>query len=186
MDANERSQGVTGNRLLYESTGYTENNSADSDVHRAITGGQTVWLCPATDSTKGIRINQYTGNEVKDCEISALSRKAARGGLLCDDPGLGKTITVLSLVLQTAGLMAHVPEMSDEECAQEEIRVDEEVFKAYWQEHTVPHTRRAPLLKLVNNLLKTIKGKGFNAADIKTKMDKDEYKDFSKFLQDIR
>lgn len=28
-----------------------------------------------------------------------------RGGLLCDEPGLGKTITVLSLLLRTRGLL---------------------------------------------------------------------------------
>ncbi|CAM9805237.1 unnamed protein product, partial [Choristocarpus tenellus] len=32
-----------------------------------------------------------------------------RGGMLCDMPGLGKTITVLALLLQTKGLMPGEP-----------------------------------------------------------------------------
>eukprot|EP00602_Paraphysomonas_sp_CaronLab_P006571 CAMPEP_0185034810 /NCGR_PEP_ID=MMETSP1103-20130426/25010_1 /TAXON_ID=36769 /ORGANISM="Paraphysomonas bandaiensis, Strain Caron Lab Isolate" /LENGTH=814 /DNA_ID=CAMNT_0027571601 /DNA_START=412 /DNA_END=2856 /DNA_ORIENTATION=+ len=32
------------------------------------------------------------------------SEKMVRGGLLCDEPGLGKTITLLALVLQTSGI----------------------------------------------------------------------------------
>ena len=33
----------------------------------------------------------------------------ARGGFYCDEPGLGKTVTVLALVLRTRGAMAEVP-----------------------------------------------------------------------------
>ena len=31
--------------------------------------------------------------------------RAVRGGMLCDEPGLGKTITVLALLLRTRGLL---------------------------------------------------------------------------------
>lgn len=34
----------------------------------------------------------------------------ARGGLFCDEPGLGKTVTVLALLLATQGLYAEAPE----------------------------------------------------------------------------
>lgn len=33
------------------------------------------------------------------------SSRAVRGGMLCDEPGLGKTITVLALLLRTRGLL---------------------------------------------------------------------------------
>lgn len=33
------------------------------------------------------------------------SSQPVRGGLLCDEPGLGKTITVLALLLQTRGIL---------------------------------------------------------------------------------
>lgn len=34
--------------------------------------------------------------------------RAVRGGMLCDEPGLGKTITVLALLLKTRGLFPGV------------------------------------------------------------------------------
>jgi hypothetical protein len=72
------------------------------DMHRAVTGGATTCL-RLRGSGEAIRIDQQTGFEIPyDSSAakgkSALSRRIARGGLLCDDPGLGKTITVMSLV----------------------------------------------------------------------------------------
>lgn len=72
------------------------------DMHRAVTGGATTTL-RLRGSGEAIRIDQQTGFEVPyDSSTtkgkSALSRRIARGGLLCDDPGLGKTITIMSLV----------------------------------------------------------------------------------------
>ena len=69
----------------------------DNDPIRAMTGGQSVWLCPRPstggDSTSmGIRIDQMTGNEMEMETLDAngsdiAARQGARGGLLCDDPG---------------------------------------------------------------------------------------------------
>ncbi|XP_068664359.1 F-box protein At3g54460-like isoform X2 [Aristolochia californica] len=36
-----------------------------------------------------------------------------RGGMFCDEPGLGKTITTLSLILKTQGMLADPPEGAD-------------------------------------------------------------------------
>jgi SNF2 family DNA or RNA helicase len=57
-------------------------------------------------------INEVTG-AIPDKPPPAL--RDCRGGLLCDEPGLGKTITVLALVLRTHGMLpapryAHVSE----------------------------------------------------------------------------
>ncbi|KAL2898231.1 hypothetical protein RDABS01_040013 [Bienertia sinuspersici] len=41
---------------------------------------------------------------------SAPTIKDFRGGLFCDEPGLGKTVTALSLILKTQGTMADPPE----------------------------------------------------------------------------
>jgi hypothetical protein len=62
----------------------------------------------------------------------------ARGGLLCDDPGLGKTVTVLSLILQTMG-----------QSTEQEKKVDKEefgkrVFQYYW-ESLLPEDRKREL-----------------------------------------
>jgi len=96
------------------------------DLHRAATGGQTVLLRSRPIGTQQelttkrtvpsnqrkceteVRIDQLTGREVPDSILTTLPRSIARGGLLCDDPGLGKTITVLALILQTIGLRTSV------------------------------------------------------------------------------
>ena len=80
----------------------TNNNDdlslLDGDVHRSVTGGATVRLASKptsvstdTSSSNGVvvRLDSCTGHEIELDE--SLSRSVARGGLLCDDPGLGKT-----------------------------------------------------------------------------------------------
>jgi hypothetical protein len=71
----------------------TSPHAVAGDAHRAATGGLTTKLVPRpreTSSACAIRINQLTGNEVGCANVSDLDRTVARGGLLCDDPGLGK------------------------------------------------------------------------------------------------
>jgi hypothetical protein len=54
------------------------------DLHRAVTGGQSVLLSsrPATPGTPsiGIRVNQYTGYELDIEQLQAIPRHVARGG----------------------------------------------------------------------------------------------------------
>ena len=92
-------------------TGVLQNNET-GDIHRAITGGASVKLCtkapstpPSPNEREVIYLDPYTGVEIFPddiCQRKELRRHVACGGLLCDDPGLGKTITVLALILQTA------------------------------------------------------------------------------------
>jgi len=141
-----------------------------------MTGGQSVWLrpryqnCTALDRVdcKGFRFDQFTGNEMNEGGTQAgndiLARKAARGGFLCDEPGLGKTITILSLILQTMGLSTESKE-SDEtsvtavDCHQKQSKCapqpsDDDIFRAYWKELVPLEFRRTELSRLMNRLKK--------------------------------
>lgn len=130
-------------------------NSKEGDVHRAASGGGTVVLCPR-EATQGVRISQANGDEM-DVKEGIVSRPLARGGMLVDEPGLGKTITVLSLILQTMGLSTeeggssdgHDKGTSDREGGDDEV--DDTIFNAYWKESIVPDFRRQALTKLFND-----------------------------------
>ncbi|CAB9503894.1 F-box protein At3g54460 [Seminavis robusta] len=133
----------------------------DNDPIRAMTGGQSVWLCPRPkgttdhDSRKqgGIRIDQMTGHE--QSQPDALARQGARGGLLSDDPGLGKTITLLALFLQTLGLETECATKQehgrgDDESTKKPVVSDQdEMFGAYWKEDITPEFRRPALYRLL-------------------------------------
>lgn len=177
-------------------------STPDGDLHRAATGGMTVLLRerPRRDSESQmnaeslfVRIHQCYGTEVTPTESDdPSSRQLARGGLLCDDPGLGKTITLLSLFLQTYGI-------STEKANQEEagasansdsqslLEVDS-VFQPYWAEITSEF--RIPLLcKLLNRLLRSHKGTGIippeRLVSIRDSIQRDSYLNVSKFEKDV-
>ena len=121
---------------------------ARTDKHRAISAGATVHL-RSCDGKRDLRLDQVHGETVQWTKrMGQLSRRVARGGLLCDDPGLGKTITVLSLVLQTSGLMT-----SHEHIGQG-VTNDDVIFAEYWEEQVVPEIRESTLLPLINSILK--------------------------------
>jgi hypothetical protein len=111
------------------------------DMHRAVTGGASTFLRlhpSSRASRKAFRIDQQTGREMSFERTThgsfALSRRVARGGLLCDDPGLGKTITVLALILQTSGLSTE-PLGAAVNAGSSLLHTDEDIFQAYWREH---------------------------------------------------
>ena len=57
-----------------------------------------------------IYINVFSGNIVANI---APTVKDFNGGMFCDEPGLGKTITALSLILKTSGMLAEPPKGAD-------------------------------------------------------------------------
>ncbi|XP_023638353.1 F-box protein At3g54460 isoform X2 [Capsella rubella] len=76
-------------------------------------------------------INAVTGDIISE---AAPMVKDFRGGMFCDEPGLGKTITALSLILKTLGTMADPPEglpivwcmhKNDQKCAYYEYTSDQ-------------------------------------------------------------
>jgi hypothetical protein len=73
----------------------------------------------------------------------------ARGGLLCDDPGLGKTITVLSLLLQTMGQSTEPDKtnVKQPEVVDHKKEFTDKVFQCHW-ESLLPQDRKRELLEV--------------------------------------
>ena len=132
------------------------------DYHRSVTGGSTVKLSarPNNTSNQEGRENIYRFDALSGCtvDISQMkSTKAARGGLLCDEPGLGKTVTVLSLILRSLGLSVDATTNNNHSAID-----DESIFHSYWEsEYVTVHVRRPAVLKLITRLLKSDKESGY-------------------------
>jgi SNF2-related domain/Bromodomain len=125
--------------------------SFDGDCHRCVTGGATVMLRTRRAPRKVWRLDTQYGRVFNDFQFnqvsSCLSRKVARGGLLCDDPGLGKTITVLALILQTLGLSSEEISPAEDDESKAEFS-ETTIFYAYWREQVDPIYQRQDLNRL--------------------------------------
>jgi len=165
-------------------TGPDTAGCPDGDLHRALTGGHSVLLMLRSgDSSQQMRINQYTGREIPGEDLEKLPRAVARGGLLCDDPGLGKTITVLSLILQSAGLSTI---RKDDDRKKNAVPASEDIFYTYWKEQMTADFRRPTLLKLVNDFVRRVSGaRHVFVSVLRSKIAADKYgDDFRRFETD--
>jgi hypothetical protein len=92
-----------------------------------------------------------------------------------------QTITVLSLLLQTAGM---APVLCD---GQKSSEVDEDhILQTYWHEEFNQDLRRQPLLRLMNIFLRSEQIEiHFPYKRIRKSVDDDRYADFSLFEKDV-
>ena len=160
----------------------------DGDLHRAVTGGHTVRLCRRNGRIEDcFRVDTFTGREFQPTASSGgviPRRHVCRGGLLVDEPGLGKTITVLSLVLQTAGLST---ESSMEKVMQEGSGTDDKsLFDSYWRECVPPSFQHADLNRILNKVAKRGPRGCFPVNLLHERIDSDVYGfDFDLFVKDL-
>lgn len=156
-------QGLTEADTLHDhATGLgAEDALVGGDFHRAASGGASVLLSLDDGrnsfhqgATQTIRIDGKSGDILDSNSLSHVGklRTFARGGLLCDDPGLGKTISVLSLILQTFGLSTK-KEASKDDPNTFSSEDDDEIFHSYWRDCLTDDVGRRPeLLRIVNDL----------------------------------
>lgn len=156
-------KGLTEADTLYDhATGLgAEDSLVGGDFHRAASGGASILLtrCDGSSSencvsSKTIRIDGKSGELLDSNSMSHIGRlrKFARGGMLCDDPGLGKTISVVSLILQTFGLSTKKEASTNDSNAFSKENEDDEIFRSYWREGVTDFGRTPELLRLVNEL----------------------------------
>ena len=201
-------------RIRIESDCFVNQNVGSSsriqdetgDIHRAVTGGASVKLFtnPSSISSLPSRIERpqeviyldpYTGIEILPNDISQLQelrRNVACGGLLCDDPGLGKTITVLALILQTPLVAPSPPSLQQHQQHPaisspltngssnhiDTTNNDEKLFEMYWSEEISSDFRAPYLLKLINEFCKKIPvtvGMHFPINELRKSIGEDRY-----------
>ena len=158
-----------------------DNSTVDpclcGDLYRSISSGTTVSMITRAESEKNLKdkkdfwhVNTMTGDALSNGSdyskrTMAKVKKVARGGLLCDDPGLGKTITVLSLILQTFGQStATVLEEDDTGTEMREGMSDKvphtgnddvnEIFDSFWRAELTVDLRIEELKGLIHKKLR--------------------------------
>ena len=82
--------------------------------------------------------------------VLSLNQNALLYRLLCDDPGLGKTITILSLCLRSFGVSTEAASDTNHDVD------DDQLFYMYWySSFLTEHVRKPALLKLISLLIKS-------------------------------
>jgi hypothetical protein len=89
--------------------------------------------------------------------LPTMLRPDIKRRLLCDDPGLGKTITIISLILRSFGLSTTC------EIEHEQDKNDESLFHLYWPSSFLnDHVQRRPaIMKLISNIIKSDRESGW-------------------------
>jgi SNF2-related domain len=88
----------------------TENDVSDAVVQPTPLPHPTLRVMPAPPSWGALLVDTASGT-VATGDAPIVSD--VRGGFYCDDPGLGKTITALALILKTAGSLPLPPDGAD-------------------------------------------------------------------------
>jgi SNF2 family DNA or RNA helicase len=150
----------------------------EGDLFQSVSAGSIISVTPRRSNQTNRplwHINTWSGQcsqVYKNELIRTVSscRNIARGGLLCDDPGLGKTITVLSLILQTHGLSTESNESNARNLNESTIVSDDIIIDSYWREVLVESTRNYDLRGIALQLRKRDHGQYFqsNVMDVLT------------------
>jgi hypothetical protein len=162
----------------------------EGDIFKSVSAGSIVSVSPRRRERKERplwHINTWSGQcsqVYKNELIRTVSscRNIARGGLLCDDPGLGKTITVLSLILQTHGLSTESDALPTQNMNESAVVSDDIIIDSYWREVLVESTRSYELRGIALQLRKRDDGQYFqyNVMDVLTP---DEQRLYSEIIE---
>lgn len=164
------------------------DNTLCGDFFRSVSAGSIVSVTPRRrkdrNNSSFWHINTWTGG----CSIHyrnerlrtvAKCRSVARGGLLCDDPGMGKTITFLSCILQTFGQST---EKTNTRIQKKQI-TDDLIVDSYWREHLVRSTRHDELYSIYMQLCKCDLGNYFRYP-IRDFLSPENYKHYCSIIKD--
>ncbi len=164
------------------------DNTLCGDLFRSISAGTIVCVAPRRTKIGTKRpfwhINSWTGGcslhyRNERMRTVAKCRSVARGGLLCDDPGMGKTITLLSCILQTFGQSTEKSSIK----AQKKQITDDIIVDSYWRENLVRSTRYDELYSLCSQIRKCGSSQYFQYP-VEDYLSKEEYKCYCSIIKD--